>query len=335
MAQRLMELCALDSTTGQEEVVLPALLPMLEGCDARVELLPVRGAASNVLASWSDTPRLLFSTHLDTVPPFLPPVRKGDTIAGRGTIDAKGQIVVQLATIERLLRAGHRNLAWLGVVGEETDSIGARKSSGLAPRLRSLRAVLNGEPTGNRLATGQRGIVHLRLSCQGRAAHSGTPEVGRSAIWPLLDWLHDLRAQPRPQDADLGPEIWNLGLISGGRAPNVVPDLAHAELFVRALPGSDFAALAERLAPGEGRVELLHDTPADRFPRVEGFDHCVVPFGSDAPRLRHLVPDRTVALVGPGAIELAHSVDEHVTLDQLCDGVDLLQRLAHHFLAQP
>jgi acetylornithine deacetylase len=330
MAQRLLALCAVDSTTGREDALLP-VLPMLRASDARVDVLPVAGTRANVLATWSDQPRLLFSTHLDTVPPYLPPTRAGDRIAGRGTIDAKGQIVVQLSSIERLLRAGERDLAWLGVVGEETDSIGARAATTLVPRLTKLRAVLNGEPTGNRLATGQRGILHLRLQCAGRAAHSATPEVGRSAIWPLLEWLHTLRAQPRPVDPDLGPEIWNLGLIAGGRAPNVVPDLAHAELFVRALPGSDFAALAQRLAPDGGRVELLHQTAADRFPRLDGFSHALVPFGSDAPRLRVLVPDRTVVLAGPGAIELAHSTDEHVTLPQLADGVDLLCRLASHF----
>src|SRR5690606_16205186 len=266
------------------------------------------------------------------VPPFIPPRVQGDRVEGRGTVDAKGQIVAQLAAIAGLLRRGERDVAWLGVVGEETDSIGAQAALALAPRLRGLRAVIDGEPTGNRLATGQRGILHLRLCCTGKAAHSGTPEVGRSAIWPLLDWLQALRARPRPVDPDLGPEIWNLGRIEGGRAPNVVPDFAAADLFVRALPGSDFASVAAGLAPEGGQAEALHGTPADRFPRIPGHEHAVVPFGSDAPRLRRLAADGTVVLVGPGAIERAHSEDEHVLLDELRDGIDLLQRLAARFL---
>jgi len=332
--ERLLELCAVDSTTGHEEELLPALRAMLEDTGARVEMQRVQGDRQNVFATWSDAPRVLFSTHTDTVPPFLPPTASGETVRGRGTIDAKGQIVTQLAAIERLLGEGQRDLAWLGVVAEEVDSLGAKAALTLAPRLDRLRAVINGEPTGNRLATGQRGIVHLRLSCQGRAAHSGTPEAGRSAIWPLLDWLQALRTAPRPHDPELGDEIWNLGLIAGGRAPNVVPDLASADLFVRSLPNSDFTSVVQQHAPQGGAVEVLYETPSDRFPRLPGFSHCVVPFGSDAPRLRQLAKGRMVALVGPGDISLAHSPDEHLRLRDLDDGIDLVHRLATRFLRE-
>ncbi len=334
MIRRLIALCAVDSTTGQEDALLPVILPLLESLGATVDVIPVRDARANVLARWSDAPEILFSTHLDTVPPYLPPRETTDAVWGRGTCDAKGQIVAQLATIERLLRAGCRDVAWLGVVGEETDSIGAQAAASLRERLSTVRAVLNGEPTKNRLGTGQRGITHLRLACHGRTAHSGTPELGRSAIWPLIDWLGALRHAPRPTDPDLGPEIWNLGLIRGGQAPNVVPDEAQADLFVRSLPGSDFADLAARLAPPDGQVALIHHTPADKFPRLPGFEHALVPFGSDAPRLRNLARDRMVVLAGPGAIELAHSPDEHLTTADLAAGVDLFHRLALHFLEQ-
>lgn len=333
--ERLLALCKVDSTTGREAALEPVLLPMLEAAGARVHRQRVAGDRHNVLATWSETPRLLLSTHLDTVPPYLPPRVDGERVHGRGTIDAKGQIVAQLAVIERLLAAGERDLAWLGVVSEETDSLGAQSALSLAPRLATVRVLLNGEPTGNHLATGQRGVLHLRLSCQGRAAHSATPSAGRSAIWPLLDWLQVLRHEPRPTDPELGDEIWNLALIRGGRAPNVVPDLAEAELFVRALPGSDFATRVQQLAPDGGQVEIVTETPADRFPRVPGFAHRPVPFGSDAPRLRRLARDRTVVLVGPGDIELAHSVDEHLRLEDLDSGIELQHRLATRFLREP
>src|SRR6185503_3241265 len=113
--------------------------------------------------------------------------------SGRGTCDAKGQIVVHLSVIAELLARGNGGFAWLGVVGEETDSIGAIAASDLAERLRTCEAAINGEPTENRLATGQRGALQLRLVTKGKAAHSGTPELGKSAIWPLLDWLQKLR----------------------------------------------------------------------------------------------------------------------------------------------
>jgi acetylornithine deacetylase len=328
----LTSLCEADSTTGREDAMLPALEAILRGLGAKVERQPVAAGRTNVLATWGD-PQVLFSTHLDTVPPFIAPRLEGRTFFGRGACDAKGQIVAHLATIARLRNAGESRLAWLGVVGEEAGSDGARTALAFQGRFPRLRALLNGEPTENRVATGQRGWVHLRLRCRGRAAHSGTPERGHSAAWPLLDWLQRLRELRRPTDPELGPEVWNLGALRAGSALNVVPDLAEADLLVRSLPGSEFRADAVRLKPPEGEVELVHETAPERFPAVAGFARAPVPFGSDAPRLRALVPDRTVVLVGPGSIEVAHSPDEQLALSDLDAGIDLLEQLARRFLA--
>lgn len=328
----LEDLCAVDSTSGREDPLLDPLEALLRGLGADVERQPVAPGRTNVLARWGD-PRVLFSTHLDTVPPFLPPRWEGDVLWGRGACDAKGQAVAQLAAVADLVAKGARDLAWLGVVGEETDSAGAQAALSLAPGLPRLRALINGEPTEGRLATGQRGVVHLRLACRGRAAHSGTPERGASAAWPLLDWLQALRGLPRPTDAELGPELWNLGVLRAGEAPNVVPASAEADVLARTLPGSAFVDDVRRLAPGDARVEVLLDEAPDRFPDVPGFPRAPVPFGSDAPRLRALVPDRTVVLAGPGTITVAHSVDEHLRLADLRAGVELNASLAARFLA--
>lgn len=332
MCERLMALCALDSTTGQEDAVLPALRPILEEAGARLVEQPVEPGRTNVLALFDHAPEILFSTHLDTVPPFIPPRREDGAVIGRGTCDAKGQIVAQLAAIARLQARGHRRLAWLGVVDEEKSSLGAIRAQELRDRLPGLRAVINGEPTQNRLATGQRGILTLRLRCYGEAAHSGTPEKGRSAAWPLLDWLQALRALPRPEDRDLGPEIWNLGLISGGKAPNVVPPHAEATILCRTIPGSNFLSDAMMLKPNRADVEIVAKTDPARFPVPSGFDASPVPFGSDAPRLAALARDHAVVLVGPGSIEVAHTYSEQIALDDLAAGVDLLERLGRHFL---
>jgi acetylornithine deacetylase len=327
----LTSLCEADSTTGREDAMLPPLEAILAGLGARIERHEVAPGRTNVLASWGE-PRVLFSTHLDTVPPYIAPRRENGVVYGRGTCDAKGQIVAQLAAIARLRAEGESRLAWLGVVGEETDSIGARAALSWRDRLQSLRVLINGEPTGNRLATGQRGWLHLRLRCRGRAAHSGTPEHGHSAAWPLLDWLTRLRDLPRPSDPELGPEVWNLGRLEAGGALNVVPDRAEADILARPLPGSDFRSEVARLMPPEGEIERVHETPPDRFPEIPGFDRAPVPFGSDAPRLRALVPDGSVVLAGPGAIAVAHSLDEHIALADLDRGIDLLTRIAKRFL---
>jgi len=327
----LLALCATDTTSGREDAGLAPLRALLRELGAEVVEQPVALGRTNVLALWG-RPRILFSTHLDTVPPHLPPRLEGQVLWGRGSCDAKGQIMAQLGAIRGLLAEGREGLAWLGVVGEETDSAGAAAALALADRMPDLRALINGEPTELKLATGQRGVQHLCLRCHGRAAHSGSPELGQDATWPLLEWLQRLREQPRPVDERLGPEVWNLGLLQAGEALNSVPAKAEAHLLARVLPGSRFMAEATRLAPPEGSVELRLDEPPDLYPALPGFQHAPMPFGSDAPALRDLVPDRTVVLAGPGSITVAHTLDEHLRLDDLEAGVALNRRLALHFL---
>ncbi|MBI4914054.1 MAG: M20/M25/M40 family metallo-hydrolase [Acidobacteria bacterium] len=331
LLQGLVPLCGADTTSGREDAGLPVLRSLLEGLGAERVEQAVAPGRTNVLALWGQ-PRVLFSTHLDTVPPYLPPVLEADRVTGRGSCDAKGQIMAQLGAVKRLLAEGRGGLAWLGVVGEETDSAGAEAALALATRMPDLRALVNGEPTEGRLATGQRGVQRWRLSTTGIPAHSGTPELGRSAAWPLLDWLQRLRADGFPTDPELGPEIWNLGLLEAGEAPNVVPAHAEAQLLARVLPDSAFGRRLRALAPPEGRVELLLDEPPDRYPELPGFPRAPMPFGSDAPRLRALVPDRTVVLAGCGSIAVAHTDHEHLLHADLLAGVDLNRSLALHFL---
>ncbi len=338
MVDRLVALMTADTTTGHEDRGLPALEAVLRSAGAKLDHLPVADGRTNLVARFGGDPRVLFTTHLDTVPPFLPPSVDADRrfVRGRGACDAKGQIVAQLAALQSLLSRGHDDVAFLGVVGEETDSIGAktleRRAGGPRAMFPALRVVLNGEPTKNRLGTGQRGVAHLKLRCRGKAAHSGTPERGRSAVLALVDWLQALRALPLASHEELGPEVWNLGVIQGGRAPNVVPDEALAEILLRQVPGSRFVDAVRALAPPDALLEIVGETPPDVFPRIEGYPRERLPFGSDAPRLRRLAQDGAVVLCGPGDIEFAHSVDEHVAVDDLSAGAELLESLALRFL---
>ena len=142
-----------------------------------------------------------------------------------------------------------------------------------------------------------------------------------------------MRELPRPTDPELGPEIWNLGVLQGGEAVNMVPDFAQAHVHARVLPGSDLEACIHRLRPPQGEVERRLSEPPDRYPRLPGFEHAAMPFGSDAPQMRNLMPDRTVILAGPGSIGFAHTTEERITLPELEAGVELNRRLAMHFLA--
>jgi acetylornithine deacetylase len=328
------ELCAVDTTTGLENYLIPLLTQRLRSMGARVRLQPVEGGRSNILATWGN-PKVLFSTHLDTVPPFIPPRREGGRLWGRGTCDAKGILAIMLEALRVLIADGQGDFGLLGVVGEETDSLGARIALELQSDLPHLRGVINGEPTGNVLATGQRGSAHLCLRCHGKAAHSATPEEGINALFPLCDWLGGLRALPGVTDPVLGPETWNLGTLNGGRAMNIVPDEAEARIFARTVPGSTFVQDVTRLRPGGGVVELLFERAPEVFPAVQGFPMGPVPFGSDAHTLRHLVEDRWVVLTGPGSIRVAHTQDEHLDLTDAIAGARQYLELARLIMDRP
>ncbi|MDR3671909.1 MAG: M20/M25/M40 family metallo-hydrolase [Holophaga sp.] len=329
----LTDLCALDSTSGREAELLPVLLPALRSRGARVDVRQLDSGRCNVLATWGE-PRILFSTHLDTVPPFLPPRREGDLLFGRGACDAKGQMVAQWLALDRLLAEGRSDFAWLGVAGEETDSLGAQEVCHWADRFTGCRALINGEPTELKLAAGQRGVENLLLTCRGRAAHGGTPELGHSALLDLLDWLEAMRRLPLGRDPDLGPEVWNLGTLQGGTAVNIVPDQAQAMVNLRTVPGSGFRRALEAMHPAQGELKVLLADPPCRYPEIPGFDRAPMPFGSDLPMLGGLVPSAALVLAGPGSIRVAHTDRERIALADLLAGAELNHRLALHFLEQ-
>jgi acetylornithine deacetylase len=334
IAQCILKLCAVDSTTGQEAHMLPLLLELFTELGAQVQLQPVEGGRSNLLARWGK-PRVLFSTHMDTVPPYLPPRREGNRLWGRGTCDAKGILATMAEALRALLEDGQRDVAFLGVVGEETDSLGARLALELKDQLPEIEAVINGEPTGNTLATGQKGSLHLRLRCSGKAAHSATPEEGVNAAFPLLDWIAAIRALPLPQDPRLGPEVWNLGTLRTGRAINIVPDEGEASLFARTVPGTTFRQDVIRLRPEQGEVDVIFERDPEYFPVLEGFPMAQVPFGSDAHTLRHLAQNHFIVMTGPGSIRVAHTAGEHLDLDDALAGAAQYVALAKMLLARP
>lgn len=330
-------LCAVDSTSGREDALLPTLVQKLSELGAEVACHAVAPGRSNVLAVWG-RPRVLLTTHLDTVPPFFAPLWDGDRLQARGACDAKGQIVAQWLAIRRLRQRGLTDLAWLGVVGEESDSLGARAAAAHAAwrqQLADCRVLINGEPTQGKLARGQRGVLLCRVTCRGQAAHSALPDQGRSAIWMLFDWLAALRHEPAGSDPELGSESWNFGLCRGGEAANSVPALAEGQVLFRTVPGGRLPDRLKALCPIGGEVTTLLEEPPMRFHVVAGFATTIVPYGSDAPTLAGLVPGASILQVGPGHIEQAHTESESVTLAELLAGADVLEKLGSRFLALP
>src|SRR5215469_3949781 len=232
------QLIDIESISGNEAAVGNYLYGELCRIGYQTKKIPVEGDRFNVFAIHPDHPNPLtvFSTHMDTVPPFIPSSEDADRIYGRGSCDAKGIIAAQVAAAERLQREGiYAGLLFL--VGEERDSLGAQVANDHAPR--SCRFLVNGEPTENRIALASKGTLRVELTARGRMAHSAYPELGDSAIDKLIGALVKLRAMKLPNDEQVGACTLNIGVIEGGRAPNVIPDYAHADLLYRLVGPSE------------------------------------------------------------------------------------------------
>jgi acetylornithine deacetylase len=270
-----------------------------------------------------DTPAIVLSTHMDTVPPFLGPCREdADFLYGRGTCDAKGIIAAQIAAAE-LLRAAGVKVGLLFDVGEERDSAGAKVAN---DNPRGSRFLINGEPTDNRLALASKGCLRVELYAHGRMAHSAYPELGESAIDKLLAALHDIQALELPVVEGIGDSTMNVGIISGGRAPNVIADKAEAHILIR-LVGPAEATRQAIVAAAAGRcdVEFSLELPFIQMRAVEGFDTMVAKFTTDIPSLTNWGEP---FLLGPGSIHVAHTPDEKIAKRELLECVALYVKLA-------
>jgi acetylornithine deacetylase len=323
-ARGLMDI---ESTTGREQAAGEHLSAALRALGWQVSTQPVAGGRSNVLATVGD-PEVTFSTHYDCVPPFYPSGIEQDRLVGRGACDAKGILAAQVAAAERLRAAGETRVGLLFVVGEERGSDGAKAANLLPNRSRFL---INGEPTELRLGTATRGGLRVRLHAAGRAAHSGYPELGESATEKLLDCLELLRRAEWPDDPVLGRTHFNIGLISGGVAPNVIPPAAQAELFFRTVGDAD--EVRRRIAAlvgGRVRIEETAHVPLVRLHTVPGFETAVFSYATDVPFLSNW---GTPLLYGPGSIHVAHTDHEHLDLAGLRAAVDGYERLARGLLA--
>ena len=322
-------LVALETPTGAEGPATDFLDAALRHAGYRVVRQPVSPGRQNLYA-YRDPPALVFSTHLDTVPPYIPLSEDGESIHGRGSCDAKGLAAAMVAAAERLAERGERRIGLLFVVGEENGSDGALAAANLGPRGRFL---INGEPTENRLSIGQKGSLRVDLQAAGRAAHSAYPDEGVSAIAALLDTIERIRRMPLPTDPLLGESTLNLGLIGGGVAPNVIPPAASAQILIRTVEptGQLKKAIKALLAPGV-TVDFRVDLPFYKGGAAPvGWETTVVSYASDLPFLE---PWGERYQLGPGTIRVAHTSQEHIRKADLLRGVDLYVRLASDLLAR-
>ncbi len=281
------------------------------------------GERFNVYAAMAGmTPEVVLSTHMDTVPPYVALREDAEYLYGRGTCDAKGIIAAMIAAAEKL-RDGGVKVGMLFVVGEERDSAGA-KVANLQPR--GSRFLINGEPTDNRLALASKGCLRVELFAEGKMAHSAYPELGESAIDKLIGALADVQALELPVVEGIGESTLNVGLISGGRAPNVIADKAEAHLLVRLVgPSEETRAAILKAVAGRARVEFSLELPFVRMRRVGDLPTMIAKFTTDIPSLTAWGEP---FLLGPGSIHVAHTPDERVSKRELLEAVEMYVELA-------
>ena len=317
-----------ESITGNEAGVGEVLAGELTQLGYNVQRMPVEGERFNIWATspGNPNPALVLSTHMDTVPPFVPSSETEDRILGRGSCDAKGIIVAQIAAAEKLKQDGIR-VGLLFLVGEERDSQGAQVAN---QQPRGAKLLINGEPTENKLALASKGTLRVELTAGGKMAHSAYPELGESAIEKLLDALHRIRRIPLPQNLKSGPCTMNIGLIEGGRAPNVIPDHAQAELLFRLVGPADELRLRITEAAGHSATPRFKlEIPYMELATVPGVETMVAAFTTDIPALTNWGKP---VLIGPGSIHVAHTKGEYIPKKQLLEAVDLYAKIGHDLL---
>ncbi|HEY6230022.1 MAG TPA: M20/M25/M40 family metallo-hydrolase [Pyrinomonadaceae bacterium] len=328
LARKLIDI---PSVTGDEYAVGKFLQAHLEGLGYRVELQQVAPNRFNVFAATSVSPRVVLSTHMDTVPPHIPSSEDAEKIYGRGACDAKGIIAAQVEAAERLRAEGTEQIGLLFTVDEEQGSAGAKvanqeRASG------TTRFLINGEPTDSKLAAATKGSLRIVLRTKGRAAHSAYPEHGDSAIEKMLDVLASIRKCSWPVDELLGETTCNVGVISGGTRANIVAAECSADLQLRLV--SDAAGikkLLEAAIAGRADVEYLSAHDPVHLHTVEGFESCIVRFTTDIPYLSNWGEP---LLLGPGSILNAHTDHEFIEKRELSEAVDLYTALVRALITQ-
>lgn len=327
LAARLMEL---DSTSGREGAVIDWMHGFLAGRDWNARRIPVSAGRDDVLATIGEgKPRVILSTHLDTVPPFIPPTLDGDLLRGRGACDAKGIAAAMICAAERLRERG-APVGLLFVVGEEVTHDGAHAANEFARSYfrepPDSRILINGEPTESTLALGTKGAMRVFVRVAGEAAHSAYPHLGRSATRDLVHLLAELERVDWPRDELLGETTVNIGHLSGGVADNVMAPAAEARLMIRLVtPADEVWRAVEGWASGRATLERGPTVPPVRLGVLPGFPTSVAAFATDIPELDQWGRPH---LFGPGSVHVAHRDDEHVRISELRAAVDAYEQLA-------
>jgi acetylornithine deacetylase len=341
-----LQILNIDSTSSTEGYLAQFLSERLSTGNCNVTLydvdcpkdLPSEYPVKNVLFSWGK-PKIVFCTHLDTVPPYIPPTLSEDAdgrkmICGRGSCDAKGQIFAMYNACLKLEADGETDFGLLLLAGEETGSYGAKS---YRRDCEGAEYVIVGEPTDNKMVTASKGTKSFDVAIIGKSFHSGYPQYGVSAVEKFVDLMETLRKTSFPVDSVLGETTWNVGLLSSNNPQNILSNSLTCRIYFRTTFASDDFVVKTMLSLNDDYVKVTNrggDTPSN-YLTVDGFETTTVAFGSDAPQLTNF---RHKLLCGPGSILVAHTPDEFIYIDDLekaCENyVRLYKALSHKTLPE-
>lgn len=273
----------------------------------------------NVFASAGGRPRVVVNSHIDTVPPWFAARDDDEFLHGRGACDTKGIIAAMLAAGERLRADGIRDFAFLFVVGEETDSIGA-KSANVAFAELGSEYVLVGEPTESRFARASKGALTCFVEFHGIAGHSAYPDRGDSAITKMVAAIAEINAADWGHDDVLGRATVNVGVVRGGEKPNVIPASAECQIMFRHVgdPEDVRRQLDAIVSKHGGTITVARGNPPQHMFVPDGAEPVIVAFNTDVPWLSSLGKPM---LFGPGSILDAHGPNERIRKKDLLESV--------------
>ena len=324
MQNFLLGIMKIDSTSGSENSVADYLINGYRPEGSVLDVINIENGKKNLFYKWGE-PVIIFCSHFDTVPPYIPPSMDGDIIKGRGSCDAKGQIAVMSSVCERLFESGETNFGLLMLAGEEVGSYGAIAANKV---IKGCKYVIVGEPTGNKLIRASKGNILAEIVFKGRSCHSGYPENGDDAVMRMASFIERLRIYEFAKDEVLGETTFNIGKVYSDNAHNVVSDKAGLKIFFRTTKTTHdlINEIIPLLIDEHTEVNFKYgDRPMD-FVTVDGFEIGVVSYGSDAPELYNL---GECLLYGPGSILDAHTENEKVRISDMNKAVDDLIDIYH------
>ncbi len=317
------KLVEISSVSGNESELAVFISEMLSK-DFKIQKQKV-GNACNIIATRGN-PRIIFNTHLDTVPGKIAITEDEFYLTGRGSCDAKGSMAAMILSAIESAKEGMTNFGLVFDVCEETDFSGVKEALNLV----KPEIVVIGEPTNREIVIGQKGLLGIKIICKGKAAHGSTPEIGECANTKLIFALQKILALKLPEDERLGKTTLNIGLINGGNAINVIPNYAEATLEFRTTVSNEKVITLLACVKNIADIEIMYS-----------YESVIMEDTHDVNLSKTVVPYFTTLyfwskiakafVFGPGDPAYAHMENEKVEKKQIVEAKEVYKKLLQNY----